>query len=628
MKIAYSGNGPKNASVLLQSRNLRNHNPLAFSPSFFNHRQFRNTKKSHYSSFQTPVLPEMTLDESENDDIFQSDDPDIHNPPNMIQTFNSEKFHKQNRSIPMIPFLPKISRSSPSNLKAAKNESNEQYNDGEKPSTLKIIASIQTDKKFNLKLYEYAKLQCIVSLGGPEFQKLFDKKVELCSYIFNFNGIKAEEKGKALKLATLIELEKLFSKKKSFDDLSEANRIKLFNMIYANIYNQDPLITKKLRILSAENIIDPSWEHLSHVFTIFFSYFNNLSDDKRFNFELAKKTLILLNLPDPNVRENLLSFLKSYIQKRPSEIFGLVLFCKNCLRNVIEGIYTPFCVSSILSFLTLILSSNKPFNREVQNLIIDGVFPLMHCNQMNYYSEKFYSFISHVLVDEEALQEILLVKILKTFPVQSGSKQTIYLTTLITLIKIASDSVLNVHVHKILNLLEQCLDSPNSKAVQEILKMWTNDIPLTFLSQNHKITIPKLLPSIMICSTNHWSKNVQNLAQEALKTMRRQNIATYVSTIKDLNAQVKGLNSSTFHELNDSLSKWASIFRAASRYDHSLDLNELLKQARFTYSSINSQKDPNRLHCLSFALERKKNSNVVLKGMIHRSSSLSQKLLT
>ncbi|OHS93790.1 hypothetical protein TRFO_02296 [Tritrichomonas foetus] len=495
--------------------------------------------------------------------------------------------------------------------------------DCEMPATISIAARTAKYQNFIVKDVPH-----LPGIGASNFDSIYREKMKICSYVFNFQSPEADKLGKNVKLESLIEIESFFQRKKDIQQINNDLINLTFDMIYENIFDQDPFVIQKFKCQCEGNIIDPSWVHLTHVFNIFQSFFSNFPEFQRINIELAKKTIILLNLPDKVVRDAFLSFLNSYVRVHTSDICDLVVFCKSVFQNIVDEIYSCYCASSIINFLTPIYMANKPCSDQLISVASDGIFQLFRCNNLTLFSESLCDFIRHVLENERELQDILITRLLRTFPTQNGTKQIPFINAMISVLKIASSKVLQIHSFQIINFLEICIESPNSKVAEAALSMWTGHKIINFLIQNNKLAISELLPSILIVSSCYWNKKVQNVAQNALSSMKRINTSQYSFLLHQISGNIEAKNVTNYNECT-SMKGWALIFRTAAMKDNTIDLTSMLRKAHQSFVQEMIMKTHIRTRQLSFAIIDKtqaNSSNFPKEIVVHRSSTLSQTL--
>lgn len=154
-------------------------------------------------------------------------------------------------------------------------------------------------------------------------------------------------------------------------------------MLSKNIFEQDPFISKDLTILSTLNpsIVEPSFEHVCHVYQALIQFM--IFFPEKCQIDHVKNIIRLLNIPDNKERENLMTLHQDYVSAHMNQKEGIYRLLQTELANVLCGIYAPYCVKPVLSFLKMIVRKEH-----LASILYTHLLPL-YCHEKLYlYSNK------------------------------------------------------------------------------------------------------------------------------------------------------------------------------------------------------------------------------------------------
>ena len=278
---------------------------------------------------------------------------------------------------------------------------NEQQDDEKSvlPQVLSLMASRQFSSS-SLVLKNLDEKKTIPEISDPNFERIFMKKVEVCKDIYDFTAtdpisIKLRDE----KTDFLREISDFMSKNENTELLPPKLQNELWNMLYLNIFDQDPKFPSKIESASyTVTIVDPMWPHLVYAFSILTRYTSVFFNSEVFSEQIIKKAVYLTNLPDPNVRFQLLVFLRLFLEKRLDMFHVVLKAAADQLNNILCGIVPPYCATPLLQlFITLYNKSNMRPPQSFNNAIRQIVLPLLGSPYFPGFSSQFNALIVTLL---------------------------------------------------------------------------------------------------------------------------------------------------------------------------------------------------------------------------------------
>lgn len=401
------------------------------------------------------------------------------------------------------------------------------------------------------------------------FNNLFKSKIKLCNLIFDFSQENFQINGRKQKLNALIELNSLLSKNKEAILLTFDEKCLLLEMLKKNIFEQDPfLFTEDISLHTlSSNFIEISWEHLSYIYNILIQFVNLFPE--MCGIELFQKGIQLLNIPDINERNELVIFLKNYTAVHPEQFDTIWKYVKNVLTNVRFGIYTPFCINPIISYINIIFKSN---NCDYLNQILFSHLLPLFCNENLFlFSDNLTNLILRIIFDSYEIHVSVIKYLIKHFPYRSSQKQPLFMTALFSIIKITDTKYLNKYLNTLFKFIGTVLKSPNRNLTELVLQLITDSILQPIILSNNELFMKWLYDPLKWTSSFYWNQSIRNKSQNTLIIF--ENVQTNSNPISNNNI----LDQTTQSQNNDLLAKkWSALSRIAAKNNSSIDLKELI----------------------------------------------------
>lgn len=533
--------------------------------------------------------------------------------------------------------LPKLGSLPPGNDKKSKNEescniksrcSTKIYNgeplvDNDMPKALNFSSYKQVLKgEINIR-----SLQVLPSPNDSNFDQIFKSKINVCNYIFDFMQPHIQIKGKLEKTNALKEIFALLSKKSDLSLLTDEDKNLLYNMITKNIFDQDPFISTKNKFSLTIKIsyAECSWEHLSLVFKILNQFV--LLYPEKCSLETVKKVIRLMNIPDTNERDNLVTFLKNYTKVHPNQFNDIWIQIKNALTNVRCGIYTSNCVEPIVTYMSIQLLSNTASfcTKYLLSILYSHLLPLFDNSDLSMYFNKLSTLIIQIIEKNYDDQLKVIEYLLKHFPIQCGQKQPLFVSFLMSITSTMSSDQLNPIAKKIFAFIAMSIRLPNSKLAESALSFLLKPNLKPIIFSNYENAINILNDPLKLASSTYWEKSIKDQSAAALsmlinaKLEFKQNIA--LSEFMSSSDLSDNLQDSSKIDTKDLAKTWGLLARTASRRDREIDLTKSLYNIQIEFKKEEKNLELSSQNTSSVRFESVNSSSCSL--LKNRSSSIS-----
>lgn len=434
-------------------------------------------------------------------------------------------------------------------------------------------------------------------------------------------------KGKLEKTNALKEIFALLSKKSDVSLLTDEDKNLLYNMITKNIFDQDPFISTKNKFSLTIKIsyAECSWEHLSLVFKILNQFV--LLYPEKCSLETVKKVIRLMNIPDTNERDNLVTFLKNYTKVHPNQFNDIWIQIKNALTNVRCGIYTSNCVEPIVTYISIQLLSNTASfcSNYLISILYSHLLPLFDNSDLSIYFNKLSALIIQIIEKNYDDQLKVIEYLLKHFPIQCGQKQPLFVSFLMSITSTMSSDQLNPISKKIFAFIAMSIRLPNSKLAESALSFLLKPNLKPIIFSNYENAMNILNDPLKLASSTYWEKSIKDQSATALsmlinaKLEFKQNIALseFISS-SDLS---DNLQDSGKIDTKDLAKTWGLLARTASRRDREIDLTKSLYNIQIEFKKEEKNLELSSQNTSSIRFESVNNSSCSL--LKNRSSSIS-----
>mmetsp|Transcript_6751 Transcript_6751/g.9446 ORF Transcript_6751/g.9446 Transcript_6751/m.9446 type:complete len:592 (-) Transcript_6751:419-2194(-) len=367
-------------------------------------------------------------------------------------------------------------------------------------------------------------------------EQLFEQKLELCCYIFDFEDIQSMKKEKEVKRQTLLELVDFVNTSQGQKIFTESAMPAIMKMVRINLCRTLPPPTEDYDPEEDEPVLEPSWPHLQVVYEFFLRFVVS----SEVNAKIAKKyvdanfcyrLIDLFDSEDPRERD----YLKTILHR----IYGKFMSHRSFIRKTISNVFYRFVyetekhngIGELLEILGSIINGFAiPLKREHLHFLQTALIPLHVPKCVNLYHQQLsYCVIQFVEKDPDTAVPILK-GLIKYWPWSSSSKQVLIMNELEEILELLGHEPLLLIRDDLFELIRKCLSSDHFQVTERTLFLWNNDQLVNHgcLSKAHApILLPIIYTALIEKSEKHWNATVESLATNVLKVYQDFDIKTF-----------------------------------------------------------------------------------------------------
>jgi len=368
-------------------------------------------------------------------------------------------------------------------------------------------------------------LQTIREVKEPaEKRKLFVLKLRLCSFTFDFNpdAQKKEAEAREMKRRMLVELIDHLSSSRIW--VSEESLKAILHMISCNLFRPlPPSQYKDFDPDEDEPTHDPAWVHLQFVYEFLLRFIvSNNTDAKMLKKFIDRKFLLsvidLFKSEDPRERD----YLKTILHR----IYGKFMSFRSFLRRAINNIfYSVIYVSQrhnglaeLLEILGSIINGfATPLKDEHQRFLRNVLVPLHKVECLPQYHAQLAYCVVQFIEKDPRLSCIIVGGLLKFWPINSCSKELLYLSELEEVLEMTEQPQFEKLIVPVFKRIAACICSPHFQVAERALFLWNNDVIAQFMSDHRPIILPILYPALHTNLERHWNSTVTQLTTHILQ---------------------------------------------------------------------------------------------------------------
>ncbi|OHT17151.1 hypothetical protein TRFO_12681 [Tritrichomonas foetus] len=419
----------------------------------------------------------------------------------------------------------------------------------------------------------------IVSTSDSNFESILKTKVEICKYILDFTDASLQLPEKEIKARAMCELIELFENTREISKITEYQQELIFDMLYVNIFEQDPSYQTKL--VSNDillSIVEPSWPHMFYCYQILNRFIQVFPSFHKFNLDLIKKTIILSQIPDINERMQLVAFLRTYFDTHPNDRSQILLLIKKMLIDFNDGEAQPYCAMPLIILLTHIYSrSPQPPSPEFISTLREAVLPLLGHSYLPTYFPNIRQLLTTFITGNKSFATEILRIIEIKWPVVNHSFQLYFFELMIIIFERMDQEVFKTMANRVFLFIGECVESSNFKLSEAAVEIWQSATQDNWIGVNSRYAIRAMYEPITNVIEKHWNKTNVEKCSSALSEMCKINKHTY-HKIKTYQKQLKAQRYKP-RVPNDCQRAWAAIAKTAAELgDKSFDLKEKLKE--------------------------------------------------
>ncbi|ORX98005.1 protein phosphatase 2A regulatory B subunit [Basidiobolus meristosporus CBS 931.73] len=367
-----------------------------------------------------------------------------------------------------------------------------------------------------------------------ERQELFLKKLQQCTLIFDFTDAMADLQAKEIKRQVLAELVEYITTNKgvitepvypaiiNVPEDSPVNRqfaINLFRTIPPRINPTGDAFDPE----EDEPILELAWPHLQVVYELFLRFV----ESPEFNTNIAKRyidqrfilqLLEIFDSEDPRERD--------YLKTTLHRIYGKFLNLRAFIRRSINNIFFQFVyeterhngVAELLEILGSIINGFAlPLKEEHKQFLSRVLIPLHKVKSLGLYHPQLAYCVVQFMEKDPSLTEVVVGGLLRYWPKVNSPKEVMYLNELEEILDIMEpQEFVKVQV-PMFHQIARCVSSPHFQVAERALCYWNNDYIVNLISDNIRIILPIMFPSLYQNSKMHWNRTIHGLVYNALK---------------------------------------------------------------------------------------------------------------
>lgn len=270
-----------------------------------------------------------------------------------------------------------------------------------------------------------------------ERHNVFIRKLQICSFIFDFSDNVSCIREKEIKRQTLAELVDLVQSGSC--KMNEVMQEELIKMISTNIFRSLPPASHEntgsegADLEEDEMFMDPSWPHLQLIYDLLLKYVVSADTDtkiaKRYlDHSFVLKLLDLFDSEDMRERE----YLKTILHR----IYGRFMVHRPFIRNAINNIFYRFIfeteryngIGELLEILGSIINGFAvPMKEEHKLFLVRALIPLHKPKCISSYHMQLSYCITQFVEKDHRLADTVIRGILKYWPVTNCGKEVLFL---------------------------------------------------------------------------------------------------------------------------------------------------------------------------------------------------------
>lgn len=390
------------------------------------------------------------------------------------------------------------------------------------PNTVQNQGPIGINTRLNRNpVFTYEALPGFRDVPNAEKQNLFIRKLNMCSFIFDFTDPTKNLKEKDIKRQTLLELvEYVTSVNGKFPEsvMQEAVR-----MVSANIFRAPTPQPRENKVLEAydleedEPAMDPAWPHLQIVYEFLLRFLVSPETDaklaKRYiDHSFVLKLLDLFDSEDPRERE----YLKTILHR----IYGKFMVHRPYIRKAINNIFYNFIfetekhngIAELLEILGSIINGFAlPLKEEHKLFLVRALIPLHKPKCLAMYHQQLSYCITQFVEKDCKLADTVIRGLLKYWPVTNSSKEVLFLNEVEEVLELTQPPEFQRCMMPLFRQIAHCLNSLHFQVAERALFLWNNDHIDNLIKQNRRAVLPIIFPALEKNAQNHWNQAVHSL---------------------------------------------------------------------------------------------------------------------
>ena len=298
---------------------------------------------------------------------------------------------------------------------------------------------------------------------------LFIKKLQMCTYVFDFSDATKNAKEKEQKRQALLELVDYINSGPG--KLTEQMLDEIVRMVGANLFRALPPTALESSSSEAfdpeeeEPSMEPAWPHLQLVYEFLLRVVVSNDTDAKVAKRYIDQGFVLriLNLfdsEDPRERD----YLKTILHR----IYGKFMVHRPFIRKAINNIFYRFIfeterhngVAELLEILGSIINGFAlPLKDEHKMFLVRALLPLHKPKGVNVYHQQLSYCITQFVEKDPQLADVVIRGLLKRWPVTNSQKEVLFLGELEEILELTQANEFQSVMTLLFQQLARCLNS-------------------------------------------------------------------------------------------------------------------------------------------------------------------------
>eukprot|EP00271_Cylindrocystis_brebissonii_P011429 TRINITY_DN28_c0_g1_i1.p1 TRINITY_DN28_c0_g1~~TRINITY_DN28_c0_g1_i1.p1 ORF type:complete len:541 (-),score=109.27 TRINITY_DN28_c0_g1_i1:1284-2906(-) len=389
---------------------------------------------------------------------------------------------------------------------------------------------------------------------SQERQDLFIRKLNLCSFTFDFTDPSKNIKEKEMKRQTLLELVDYVNS--GTGKFNEAVYEDITQMLVANLFRSLPpsshenSATDSFDAEEEEPSMEAAWPHLQIVYEFLLRYVVSNETDakvakKYIDQGFVLKLLDLFDSEDPRERD----YLKTILHR----IYGKFMVHRPFIRKAINNIFYRFIfeterhngVAELLEILGSIINGFAlPLKEEHKMFLVRALIPLHKPKCVSMYLQQLSYCITQFVEKDTKLADLVIRGLLKYWPVTNSQKEVLFLGELEEVLELTQAAEFQLVMVPLCRQIARCLNSSHFQVAERALFLWNNDYIVSLVAQNRNTILPLIFSALERNARSHWNQAVHGLTINVRKMFLEMDQPLYEDCQRrflEEEAQAKGL---------------------------------------------------------------------------------------
>lgn len=362
---------------------------------------------------------------------------------------------------------------------------------------------------------------------------LFGKKLQLCSYCFDFTDPAINAREKEIKRQTLIEIVDYVNQ--GTGRFTEQVLEHINFMLAQNLFRTlPPTSSEQTGLVNAamfdpeeeEPSLEPSWPHLQIVYEFLLRYVvSNDIDIKNgktyIDQSFVLRLLELFDSEDPRERD----YLKTILHR----IYGKFMTHRPFIRQAINNIFFRFIyetekhngIAELLEILGSIINGFAlPLKDEHKTFLKRALLPLHKPKCVGMYHSQLVYCVTQFVEKDPRMADVVIRGLLKYWPVTNSQKEVLILGELEEVLELTQSAQFANVMVPLFKQISFCINSTHFQVAERALFLWNNDYIVNLVAQHRHALLPVCFGALEKNAVGHWNPVVGGLTINVRKMLQ------------------------------------------------------------------------------------------------------------